>query len=184
MSNRLRIGILLAIAVVFLMAVAVYAADSEFGGKWKGESKPAAPPAGGPAAGGPGAGAAPGGAPPAGGGGGRGGFGGGGGGRGGFGGGAGGFGGFGGVQKIQINLKVNKDGKASGNLTIGDGGQAYDVKDGKVVGNSITFSTTRSGEPVYNYLGELKGDEFTLQRIPQNLDDRTNRITVFVLKKK
>jgi hypothetical protein len=192
MSNRLRVGILLAIGLVSLAAVAAYAADGDFAGRWKGEQKVEPAPARSTTAGSSataesGASATSqqaAAAPPAGGGGrgGGGGFGGrGGGGFGGFGGGSGG--GFGGgAQKVQMNLKQSKEGKLSGNITFGEG-NALDVKDGKVEGNRITFSAGRSPEPIYAYSGEIKGDELILTRIAP-AGGRGPQTTEFVLTKK
>jgi len=184
----------MAMGLICLMAIAAYAADGEFAGKWKGEMKVTAPPARG-AAGAPGAGGAPTEAPPAaaappsapaggGGGGGRGGGGGGGGrgGGGGFGGGAGAFGGGGGgAQKVSLNLKQSKDNKLSGNITVGPG-EADDVKDGKVENGKISFSAGRAPQPIYAYTGELKGDELILTRIAP-AGGRGPRTQEFVLKK-
>src|SRR5262245_33748404 len=116
--DRLKVAALLAVGLMLLITVGAYAEDPPFSGKWKGETRAAAPGVSGgpvgPASGAaPGAGAAaaapaPGGGAPAagaqGGGGGGAARGGGGGGRGGgFGG--GGAGGFGGAQKVSLNLK-------------------------------------------------------------------------------
>lgn len=163
------------IALLLSLSLAVYGADNPFAGKWKGEL--AAQPRGGATAGAPGAApgtpgagteSAPPAAPPAGGGGGGGrggGFGGGGGRGGGFGGGGfGGFGGGDGPQKVTLNLKQSKDGKISGNITIGDNGNAEDVKEGRAVGNTITFKVGRESQTVYEYYGELKGEELVLTR--------------------
>ena len=69
MSNRLRVGILMVTGLICLTAMAAYAADGEFAGKWKGETKVAPPPARGiaaaPGSAAPEAGAPPTGAPPA-----------------------------------------------------------------------------------------------------------------------
>jgi len=170
-QDRFKPAAVLALGLMLVIATGAYAEDPPFSGKWKGESRAAAP-AGGAAApgaapgGAPGAGAptaapagAPGGGAPGGGapgGGGR--AGGGGGGRG------GGFGGGGGgAQKATLNLKQSKDNKISGNLTIGEA-EPLDVKEGKVDGNTITFKVGRSGQPLTEYKGELKGDELTLTR--------------------
>jgi hypothetical protein len=165
---RLRTAALLALGLVFLLTMVVYAEDPPFAGKWRGESRAAAAPSGGPGVtGGPvGAGSAPatgtpaaaapevGGAPAATpGGGGRAG----GGGRGGFGGGSSG------PQKVSLNLKQSKDNKLSGNITFGEG-ETVDVKDGKVDGNTIIFKAGRAPQPVYEYKGELKGNELILTR--------------------
>src|SRR5688572_33449605 len=121
--DQLKTAAFLTLGLVFLFTVVVYAADPPFAGKWRGETRAAAPagPAG-PTAGAPGApggaAAAPGaGAPaapgaPAGGGA----RGGGGGGRGGFGGGAG----VGAPQKVTLNHKQSKKNKLSGNITFGE----------------------------------------------------------------
>ena len=165
-----------ALALVFVLSLAAYAADG-FNGKWKGELPNPFAGRGGGGAGGAQAGGAPEGR---GGGAGGGGFGGGGGGRGGggFGGGrgggigggggfpAGGGGGFG-PQKITLNIKLKEDKKAnetkaSGNITIGE--TTEDIKDGKVQGNTITFTAGRSPAPIYEYIGELNGDEIKMTR--------------------
>ena len=171
-QDRLKTAAVLALGLMLVIATGAYAEDPPFSGKWKGESRAAAP-AGGAAApgaapgGAPGAGAAaaapagaPGGGAPGGGaagGGGR--AGGGGGARGGFGGGGGG----GGTQKATLNLKQSKDNKISGNLTIGEA-ETLDVKEGKVDGNTITFKVGRSGQPLTEYKGELNGSELILTR--------------------
>ena len=169
-QDRLKTAAVLALGLMLVIATGAYAAyaeDPPFSGKWKGESRAAAP-AGGAAAPGAapggtaGAGAAtaaPAGAPGGGapGGGGR--AGGGGGARGGFGGGGGG----GGTQKATLNLKQSKDNKISGNLTIGEA-ETLDVKEGKVDGNTITFKVGRSGQPLTEYKGELNGSELILTR--------------------
>jgi hypothetical protein len=155
-----RFGILL--VVICLTAPAVVAADMEFSGKWKGESKPAAAPAAAEAA-----------APaPTTGGGGRGG------GRGGFGGGRGG--GFGGPQKVTLNLKHNaKDNKVSGNIVVGE--TVFDVKEGKVEGNKITFKAVTIGQPVVEYTAVmLKEGELNLTSKPT---DGRGRATEYILKK-
>ena len=161
-----RPGILPALGLLFAPTLAVAAADGEFAGKWKGEMKAQTPSA-------PAAGAAPtGNAPTAGGGAGAGG------GRGGGRGGAGGAGGFGGgPQKVTLNLKQSKD-KVSGNITFGEG-QAEDVKDGRISGNTITFKAGRALQ-IYEYLGELKGEELLLTR---NSSDGRTRPQEIVLKK-
>jgi hypothetical protein len=161
-SNRTKVRILLVAAIVGLTALAVYAADMDFSGKWKGESKPAAAPA---------AGATVPGAPPAPGGGG---------GRGGFGGGGRGGGGFGGPQKATLNLKHNvKDGKISGNIVIGE--TVYDVKEGKVEGNKITFKAVMTAQPTVEYTAVmLKEGELTLTSRPT---DGRGRVTEYILKK-
>jgi len=171
--DRLIVAALTALGLMLLITVGAYAEDPPFSGKWKGETRAAAPvgvsggpvgPTTGGAPGGGGAAAAPapatgGGAPaagaPGGGGAGRGG-----GGRGGgFGGGPGG----GAPQKVSLNLKQSKDNKVSGNITFGET-ESLDVKDGKVDGNKITFKAGRAPQPVYEYKGELKGSELTLTR--------------------
>jgi hypothetical protein len=154
---------LLAMGLVCILTLITMAADGDFGGKWKGETKPQAPTgADVTARGGPGGG---GGAAPRGGGG-----------RGGAGRG-GGFGG-GAAQKVTLNLKRSKDNKVSGNITFGEG-QTEDVKDGRVTGNSITFKSGRAPQ-IYEYIGELKGDELILTRVSS--DGRT-RPQEMVLKK-
>jgi hypothetical protein len=158
MSNRSRAGILISTGLICLLAMAVHAADINFAGNWKGETK-ATPP---PAAGAPGEGA-----PPSRGGGRAGGFG----------------GGGGGTTKVSLNLKQSKENKLSGNITIGDGGNADDVKEGKVEGDRITFSAGRAPQPIYAFVGEMKGDELLLTRIAP-AGDRGPRTTEYVLKKK
>jgi hypothetical protein len=161
-----KVGIVLVAVVICLTAPAVVAADMEFSGKWKGESKPAAAPAATETET-----AAP--APPTGGGGGRGG-----GGRGGFGGGRGG--GFGGPQKVTLNLKHNaKDNKISGNIVVGE--TVFDVKEGKVEGNKITFKAVTIGQPVVEYTAVmLKEGELNLTSKPT---DGRGRATEYLLKK-
>jgi hypothetical protein len=181
-ENRLKTAAILALGLVFLLTVVAYADDPAFAGKWKGESRPAATPAPGapgagvtggavaaPAGGTPGGGAPPAAAP-------------GGGARGGGGGGRGGGGGFGGPQKVTLNLKQSKDNKLSGNITIASAnadGEALDVKEGKVDGNTITFKAGRP-EPL-EYKGELKGEELTLTRT--STGGRGPTTTTFVLTK-
>jgi hypothetical protein len=58
---------------------------------------------------------------------------------------------------------------------------AYDVKEGKVEGNTITFKATRTAQPTYEYKGELKGNELTLTR---NSPDGRGRPQEYVLTKK
>jgi hypothetical protein len=78
---------------------------------------------------------------------------------------SGGFGtGGGGVsQKVSLNLKQSKDDKVSGNITIGES-NPDDVKEGRVVGNTISFKAGRPPQPIYEYYGELKEDELVLTR--------------------
>jgi len=165
---------LFALAMLFVVSLAAYAADG-FNGKWKGELPN--PFAG--RGGGGGSGTQAGGAPEGrGGAAGGGGFGGGGGRGGGFGGGrGGGIGGGGGFppgggggfgpQKITLNIKLKEDKKAnevkaSGNITIGE--MTEDIKDGKVQGATITFTAGRAPAPLYEYTGELSGDEIKMTR--------------------
>ena len=76
----------------------------------------------------------------------------------GFGGGRGGA-----AQKVTLNLKTkDNDTKASGNVTIGE--TTDDVKDGKIDGNKITFRAGTSPAPIYEYAGELNGDEIRMTR--------------------
>ena len=183
--NRLRQLAVSAFGVACFVTLIAYAADGQFSGKWKGELKPAAPqarsgaPTGGPVSG-PGAGttggtttaaAAPAPAPapaPTGGGGRTGG-------RGGFG------GGFGGAaaQKVSLNLKQSKDDKISGNIMYGDQ-QADDVRDGRATGNTLTFKAGKA-PLIYEYLGELKGEDLVLTR---NSSDGKGRPQEIVLSKK
>jgi hypothetical protein len=149
-------GVLLALGLICGLILVVTAADREFAGKWKGEMKAPAPVEPG--------GASQAGAPTAGSGGGGGRFGGGGG-RFGGGFGAGGF--NTGPQKVTLNLKQSKD-KVSGNITIGT--QTEDVKDGRLSGNTITFKSGRAPQ-VYEYIGELNGEELRLTR--HSSDGRT-----------
>jgi hypothetical protein len=161
-------SVLYILAILTIASVAVSAADS-LNGKWKGEI--AAGPCGG--FGAPGGGLPGGGFP-------------GGGGRGpglnlleagqrggGFPGGPGGGfpggpdgGGFpstgrsGGTQKVALNIKAKEDKKTSevkltGNITIG--GNTEDVRDGKVDGSRISFSTGKK-PPVCQYAGELNAE--------------------------
>ena len=180
----------LILALICVFSVIVIAADGQFAGKWKGEAKPAAaPPPAAPGGGGaaPAAGGGPpttGGAPGLGGPGGRGG----GGGRGGFGGG-GGRGGFGGgfapqPQKVSLNLKQSKDNKLSGNIVINSGGndETYDVKEGKVEGDTFTFKAGRAPQPIYDYKGELKDGTLTLTRLAP--EGGRGRAQEYVLTKK
>jgi uncharacterized membrane protein len=158
--NRTRVGFLLVAGLICLTSLAVYAADMNFSGKWKGESVPAAAPAAGAAA------AAP---PP--GGGGRGGGARGGGGRG---------GGFGGPQKVTLNLNHNvKDSKISGNIVVGE--TVFDVKEGKVEGNKITFKAVMTSQPTVEYTAVmLKEGELTLTSKPTG---ERGRATEYILKK-
>jgi hypothetical protein len=185
--HRLKHLAAIALGLVFLLTVVIYADDPPFSGKWKGESKPAAargagaPGAGAPAAGAPGGSTPPAGAtaapaPGGGGGGGRGGFGGGGGGgRGGFGGGGGG-----GPQKVTLNLKQSKENKISGNITLGET-DTNDVKEGKVDGNVLTFKAGRAPAPILDYKAELKDGQMTLT---STSSDGRGRATEYVLTKK
>jgi hypothetical protein len=190
-QNRLKAVALLALGFMLLFTVGAYAEDPPFSGKWRGESRAAAPggpggtPGGAPGAGGAGAAAAapagaPGGAPAAGGPGtapaapgGGGGAPGGGAARGG-----GGRGGGFATQKVSLNLKQSKDNKLSGNITFGES-ESLDVKEGKVDGNIITFKAGRP-QPL-DYKGELKGDELILSR--ENAGGR-GPATQYVLSKK
>jgi hypothetical protein len=179
MSKKIRhpgIRHALVLALVCTLSLIVLAADGQFAGRWKGEAKAAPPASRG------NAGAAPAGAsgktdspatgdspqaapaPTAGGGGGRGGGFGGGGRGGGFGGfGGGGAGGPGGSNKVSLNIKQSKDNKISGNIVFGDS-DAYDVKEGRIEGNTITFKAGRAPQPIYEYMGELKDNTLTLTR--------------------
>jgi len=188
MSNRLKFGILIAMGLICLVAMAAYAADGDFSGKWKGEAKasplaargtrgaPAGAPEGNAA---PSAPEAPSPTTDVSSGGGRGG------GRGGRGGGGGfpaaGSGG-GNSSKVSLNLKQSKDNKLSGNITFGDA-NADDVKDGKVEDGKISFSAGRAPQPIYAYTGEMKGDELILTRIAP-AGGRGSRTTEYVLTKK
>jgi len=60
-------------------------------------------------------------------------------------------------------------------------GDATDVKDGKVDGNTITFKAGRAPQPIYDYKGELKDSQLVLTR---NSPDGKGRATEFVLTKK
>jgi hypothetical protein len=152
----------LALMLLFLFTVVAYAADPPFAGKWKGETRVVAAPAGAPVGGvvgapagagaGRGGGAA---AAPAGAGAGRGG----GGGRGGFGGGGGG-----GSTKVALNLKVNKENKVSGNVTFGEQ-ETSDVKEGKIEGNILTFKAGRTSSQMTEYKAELKENEIILTQV-------------------
>jgi hypothetical protein len=172
--------------LMFLFTAVIHAEDPPFAGKWKGESKPAAAPARGSAASAPGAGApaagasagaAPtGGAPaaPAGGGGGA---------RGGAQGRGGGFGGnsgFGGPQKVTLNLKQSKEGKVSGNITLGEN-DTNDVKEGKTDGNILTFKAGRAPGGVLDYKAELKDGQMILT---STSPEGRGRTTDYVLTKK
>jgi hypothetical protein len=84
---------------------------------------------------------------------------------GGLGGFGGGGGGGGGPLKVTLNLKTkDKDTKATGNITVGE--TTDDVKDGKIEGNRITFRAGRSPAPIYEYKGELNGDQLIMTRTP------------------
>ena len=162
------------LAILIITSLAVSATDI-FSGKWKGEI------AGGPCGGfgGRGGGSGPGGGGPGGGGG----FPGGGGGRGGpsfdlvsessqrgggggFPGGGGGFpGGPGadrrGAQKVTLNIKAKEEKKPveiklTGNITIGE--TTEDVRDGKIDGSKISFTTGKPPNPVCQYSGELDAE--------------------------
>jgi hypothetical protein len=140
--DRLAAGILRAIAIVSLSTLIAWAAEGQFGGKWRGELKVTTPPpTTTPATNSPG------------GGGGR------------FGGGrfGGGFGG--GSQKVSLNIKQSKENKISGNIIFGEGSDAFDVKNGKVEGNILTFKAGRSPQPTYEYKGEIKDGQLVLTRI-------------------
>lgn len=92
----------------------------------------------------------------------------------------GGGGGFG-PQKVTLNLKTkDKDTKASGNITVGTA-NPEDVRDGVIWKNILTFSTGRAPGLVYQYRGELNGDEITMTRSSGSGD---RAVTVkFVLKR-
>jgi hypothetical protein len=193
--NRLKRLAVLMFGLMFLFTTVIHAADPPFAGKWKGESKPAAAPARGSAAGpGPGAGApaagasagaAPTGGTPAtpaggGGGGGRGGFGGNSGFGGGRGGGFGGNSGGGGPQKVTLNLRQSKEGKVSGNITLGEN-ETNDVKEGKSDGNILTFKAGRAPGAVLDYKAELKDGQMILT---STSPEGRGRTTEYVLTKK
>lgn len=164
LKNRYRptAAVATAVAMICILSMVALAADGIFAGKWKGQPKASATP---PAA--PGAGAGrPGGFGGGGGGGGR----------------PGGFGGGGGAgQQVTLNLKHNpKDNKLGGNIVFGDT-DAFDVKDGKVEGNTFTFKAGRAPQPIYIYKGELKEDEIILVRTQE---DGKGRPQEYSLKKK
>jgi hypothetical protein len=174
---------------VFFVSIALYAADL-FSGKWKGEVT-------GFGCGGF-RGGAGGGGFPAGGGGGfpgggrrfaaepvqRGGRGG-----GGFGGDAGGGfpqgGARGGPQKVTLNIKAKEDKKegdikATGNITIGE--TTEDVREGKIDGNKLSFSTGKAPSPVCEYKGELNPETMEL-KMSRNAAGASGAGVQFTLKK-
>jgi hypothetical protein len=169
---RLATGMLSTLGLACLLTLVAWAADLPFSGKWKGEMKTTPPAATPPASGTSGASksgtttASTTGEPsaPSTAGAGRtsGGFGGGRPGGGGFGG--GGFGGgSGGPQKVTLNLKQSKDNKLSGNITVGEQ-TPEDVKEGRIVGTTISFKAGRPPQPIYEFYGELKDGELVLTR--------------------
>ena len=151
-------GILLVVGMLSVFSVIILAEEFNFAGTWRGEYNPAA---GAPA---PPAGAAP--APS----GGRG---------GGFGGGAGG----GGPQQVTLRVKVNKEGKASGNFSMKPSGgnmTTDDVREGHVEGNKLTFKTGASGQQIYDNVAVMIGADLAVTRTPAG--GRGGRPMEFTLK--
>jgi len=155
--TRNMAGILFVLGILSVFSVIILAEEYNFAGTWRGEYNPAA-----------GAPAPPAGAPPAPSGG-----------RGGFGG--GGFGG-GGPQQITLRVKVNKEGKASGNFSIKSGGNTTtdDVRDGHVEGNKLTFKTGASGQTIYENEAVMIGADLSVTRTASG--GRGGRPMVFTLK--
>jgi hypothetical protein len=159
-----KINLLCTVSAVVIVSALSYGQKTGFSGKWKGEIAPAAPARGT-------------GAPTTGnrfiqrGGGG---------GFGGFGGGGGAFGGSSRPQKVTLNLKTkDKDTKASGNITVGES-NPEDVKEGRIEGNRIMFSAGRAPAPLYEYTGELRGDELFMERW---VSGTKGAVTAFTLKR-
>jgi hypothetical protein len=72
----------------------------------------------------------------------------------------------GGAQKVVLNIKAKEDKKAAetrltGNLIIGD--STEDVKDGKVDGVRISFTTGKPPNAICKYAGELSSDSSELR---------------------
>jgi len=151
--TRSLTGILFVLGVLSVFSAIILAEEYKFAGTWRGEYNPTA---GMPA---PPAGAAP--APT--------------GGRG------GGFGG-GGPQQITLRVKVNKEGKASGNFSIKTGGNTTtdDVREGRVEGNKLTFKTGLSPSPIYDNDAVMIGEDLTVTRTAAG--GRGGRPMVFTLK--
>jgi hypothetical protein len=89
-----------------------------------------------------------------------------------------------------LNIKAKEDKKAgttkvTGNITVaaaGGEGNTEDIRDGKVEGNKITFTTGKSPNPVCEYSGELNPEtkELKLSRV---LAGSTAQGATFTLKK-
>jgi hypothetical protein len=75
-----------------------------------------------------------------------------------------------GEQTITSTLEVKSDGdKLTGTLTMGGGRRARptELKDGKISGDKVTFSTTmqtKQGERTVQWEGVVSGDELKLTR--------------------
>ena len=66
-----------------------------------------------------------------------------------------------GAQKVTLNIKAKEDKKVieiklTGNITIGD--TTEDVREGKIDGSKISFTTGKPPSPVCHYVGELDAE--------------------------
>ena len=80
---------------------------------------------------------------------------------------------------MTLNLKQSKEGKVSGNITLGET-DTNDVKEGKVDGNILTFKAGRPNA-VLDYKAELKDGQMTLT---SSSSEGRGRTTEYVLAKK
>ena len=83
-----------------------------------------------------------------------------------------------------MNLKVSKEGKASGNITFGE--STADVKDGKIENGILTFTSGTSPQPTYAYSATIKDGELLLSRLTAvgSANTRGGGRAEYVLKKK
>ena len=149
-------GILLVIGMLSVFSVIILAEEFNFAGTWRGEYNPAA-----------GMPAPPAGAPV------------------GAMGGRGGQGGQGGggPQQVTLRVKVNKEGKASGNFSMKPSGgnmTTDDVREGRVEGNKLTFKTGASGQSIYDNEAVMIGADLQVTRTPAG--GRGGRSMIFMLK--
>ena len=80
---------------------------------------------------------------------------------------------------MSLNLKQSKENKVSGNIVFGS--EAFDVKNGQIEGNILTFKAGRSPQPIYDYKAELKEGQILLTRTSP---DGRGRPQEYVLAKK
>ena len=85
---------------------------------------------------------------------------------------------------MSLNLKLSKDNKVSGNITLGEN-DTSDLKEGKVDGNILTFKAGRSPSPTFDYKAEMKdGQMFLTSSRPAMSPDGRSARTEYVLTKK